>query len=95
MCFRIDKSVPQHACDVIYESMHGTIAHIRELLHLAMWVEFYTIPPYLTAYFSIKSENNLQVKKILKRFEDESRLSRNFIKSFIFIHITGCMFYFF
>ena len=48
-------------------ALRSSLSRVKELVQLALWVEFYTIPPYLTAYLSIKPQSALKVKKMLKR----------------------------
>ena len=49
------------------ENLQQSVVELRELLQLSMWVELYVIPPYLTAYMSVKRKGNEEVRRILRR----------------------------
>ncbi|CAK8681365.1 uncharacterized protein LOC143461065 isoform X2 [Clavelina lepadiformis] len=56
------------------ENLQQSVVELRELLQLSMWVELYVIPPYLTAYMSVKREGNEEVRRILRSIASEEML---------------------
>ena len=63
-----------------------TLSRIRDLLQLAMWIELYTIPPYLTAYFSVKTKSKTKVRSLLKRLVGYSIINE---KETLFMKLLG------
>lgn len=51
---------------LIHKESLYTVEHLREDLQIALQLEHSTIPPYLTAWASIKESYNQQVKSILR-----------------------------
>ena len=51
-----------------------TVEHLREELQTALEVEHATIPPYMTAWASIKDQSNQEVQNILKDVLDQEMI---------------------
>ncbi|XP_078482977.1 uncharacterized protein LOC100180317 [Ciona intestinalis] len=51
-----------------------TVTHLKEILQMAIFVELYTIPPYVTAMFSLKRERFKEAYLILKGIATEEML---------------------
>nr|XP_026689508.1 uncharacterized protein LOC100184772 isoform X2 [Ciona intestinalis] len=51
-----------------------TMEEIRNIIQMGIWVELYTIPPYMTAMLSLKREKFKEVYNILKSVSTEEML---------------------
>nr|XP_026689571.1 uncharacterized protein LOC113474058 isoform X2 [Ciona intestinalis] len=56
------------------EYLTRTVTHLKEILQMAIFVELYTIPPYMTAMFSLKRERFKEAYSILKGIATEEML---------------------
>nr|XP_018673405.1 uncharacterized protein LOC100186290 isoform X1 [Ciona intestinalis] len=56
------------------ENLRATMVDIRSILQMGIWLELYTIPPYMTAMFSLKRELVQDVYTTLKSIATEEML---------------------
>ncbi|XP_076814934.1 uncharacterized protein LOC143461064 isoform X2 [Clavelina lepadiformis] len=56
------------------DNLQQSLAELHDLLQFAIWIELYLLPPYLTAYLSIKQAANKEIRRMLRSIASEEML---------------------
>uniref|UniRef100_H2Z907 Iminophenyl-pyruvate dimer synthase domain-containing protein n=1 Tax=Ciona savignyi TaxID=51511 RepID=H2Z907_CIOSA len=78
---KAEKKRPERPINLVRESICGTatnlqntIKDLQNIIQMSMWLELYTIPPYITAMLSLKRELWQEVYYLLKSVATEEML---------------------